>query len=333
MDTLKDFFSELKDRISNPFVFSFITAWVFWNYPIAIGLIFYKQAELCADGYNSYLDLIKRSPTYWTLLIWPLFIAFVYTFAFPFFKSQILIFNSWLMAKTNTSIYTKTKRYVVTVEFHNNIVKILEKEKADFVNLIATQSSVITERDGLKAQIDILNANHQLFIIDKNKELDSRINDINLANDSRITELRKQNTERIKEMLEIHEELVENGKLKETADRLEMDKFRRSISMLQVLVILQGHWTFREQSNSFVDEIHWFVKDKLIFTDNQSDPKYYVINIIAESINAVITIELSERRTSFITTHLFKYSETLEMFESTELNPDGTSVFRLFKAL
>lgn len=80
MDTLKDFISDIKERISNPFISSFIIAWIFRNYPIIITLIFYKQSDLNRDHYTSYIDVIQKNYSENHMLWFPLVVAITYTF-------------------------------------------------------------------------------------------------------------------------------------------------------------------------------------------------------------------------------------------------------------
>jgi len=56
MDKVSDLFKELKDRINNPLVISFVVSWVFLNWRIFVGLFFYKSNELDVDKYKSYID-------------------------------------------------------------------------------------------------------------------------------------------------------------------------------------------------------------------------------------------------------------------------------------
>jgi hypothetical protein len=56
MDKLSDFFKDLKERVSAPLFSSFALAWLIFNWKIPIALFFYKNQNLSADGYNSYID-------------------------------------------------------------------------------------------------------------------------------------------------------------------------------------------------------------------------------------------------------------------------------------
>ena len=96
MEKLSDFFSELKERISNPFILSYLIGWCIWNYEIPVGLIFYKSGELKVDGYKSYFDLIQKHSSTWHFFWLPLFSAIVYTFLFPFIKNLISAFGAWI---------------------------------------------------------------------------------------------------------------------------------------------------------------------------------------------------------------------------------------------
>ena len=91
-----DFFKELKDRLSNPFIFSFMIAWLFFNWQITISLLLYKNDQLIKDGYISFIDLIRRNSGIRSMVIGPLLSAIFYTFVFPFFKNCVYAFQAWV---------------------------------------------------------------------------------------------------------------------------------------------------------------------------------------------------------------------------------------------
>ncbi len=96
MDKISDFFKELKDRASNPFISSFIISWIIFNWKIVVGLLFYKIPELKADHYASYFDLISKNTVLTQNILYPLISSFLYTFLFPIFRNIISAFNAWI---------------------------------------------------------------------------------------------------------------------------------------------------------------------------------------------------------------------------------------------
>ena len=116
MEKVSDFFSELKERISNPFIFSFIIAWCLCNYEIIVGLIFYKNEDLKKDGYNSYLDLIRSHESVGYFVLLPLAWALFYTFGFPYFKNFIIEFGVKLDTASDEKNRKVSKARTVSIE-------------------------------------------------------------------------------------------------------------------------------------------------------------------------------------------------------------------------
>lgn len=116
MDKIADFFKEIKSRLSSPLIFSFILSWMIINWRVTISLIFYKISELSKDSYNSYLDLIAKNSSTWAYLIFPLIIAVLYTFGFPFIRSGIQLFQTWLNIDTDKKIQKMSNSVTIPME-------------------------------------------------------------------------------------------------------------------------------------------------------------------------------------------------------------------------
>lgn len=134
MDDFKDFFKDLRDRVSNPFVVSFIISWLFANWPITVALIFYDDAEVKSDGFRSLYHLIAYYATFMSIVIEPVLSAIIFTFCFPYIKSWIKLHNAKLKAKNESSILKATsensvslKRYIEMLDETKNIQKKLEE--------------------------------------------------------------------------------------------------------------------------------------------------------------------------------------------------------------
>jgi hypothetical protein len=88
MDTITDFFEELKRRLNNPLIGSFILSSLICNSQIPIALLFYSQDDLKRDGYTSFFHLIY-SINIWQGFVIPFVFGFFYTFVFPYIKAFI----------------------------------------------------------------------------------------------------------------------------------------------------------------------------------------------------------------------------------------------------
>lgn len=109
MNTIKDFLTELKDRLTNPLFGSFVISWLICNWPITVALLFYKSADLKADKYKSFFDLIDSRQSTCNMIIYPLIGALLYTFAFPYAKAAIKLFHAKITTDNETEILLATK--------------------------------------------------------------------------------------------------------------------------------------------------------------------------------------------------------------------------------
>jgi len=187
MEKLSDFFSELKDRISNPLILSYLIGWCIWNYEIVVGLIFYKSKELKVDGYDSFLDLIKCNSNTWHFFWLPLFSALVYTFLFPFLKNLILAFGAWIdkwggnwnlniskAQKVSSEIYLKYKiQYEESIEKISKYANDEQNFNDKLVTLKAEKEAVLTELETSKSEGENSKKYYEVQLMEKDKTIHS----------------------------------------------------------------------------------------------------------------------------------------------------------------
>lgn len=95
MEKVIEIYNNIKDRLSNPFVFSFICSWLVYNWEITIALIWYDKTQISAEGFKSIYEFIqyKLNTKFLTPYIPPILFAFIYTLIIPYFKHGISILN------------------------------------------------------------------------------------------------------------------------------------------------------------------------------------------------------------------------------------------------
>lgn len=140
MEKISDFLKELKDRLSSPLIGSFLIAWLIINWKVPIGLIFYKTEQLNKDGYSSFIDLINKNIGALNCFWIPLVIALAYTFVFPFIKSWISSFQTWI----NT--WTDNRNLNIAKEAFVPMAKFIQL-KTDYANNVNILKELI-EKDG-----------------------------------------------------------------------------------------------------------------------------------------------------------------------------------------
>jgi len=168
LEKISDFFKDLKERLSNPLILSFLIAWLVANWRIVVGLVFYKIQDLRLDGYKSYFDLIDKNISLYNNLLLPLSIAFFYTFIFPFIRNIIQAFSAWI------------RRWGVdwTLKISKNgnisVAKYIEL-RTRYHELTKTLTEVISIDSATKQENSALN--HQLMMItNEKKEAEEKLN-------------------------------------------------------------------------------------------------------------------------------------------------------------
>lgn len=170
MDKILDFLKELKARASNPLISSFIISWLFVNWRILIGLIFYTNEQLKIDGYKSKIELIYLNYTRTNYLILPVILALAYTVLFPFVKNYVQAFNSWIHSWGSDLELKYAKKGKISVEKYLQLREIYSGRITELEKAIQVESTLFVENQELKAKItslsnDKFSLNEQLSFI------------------------------------------------------------------------------------------------------------------------------------------------------------------------
>ena len=156
MEKIQQFFRHIGERLSNPFLFSFLISWLIANYKVIIGLCFYSISELSIDGYSSYLDLIAKSVTWWTGVLIPLIGASLYTFAFPYFKRWVkLIYLRINQGEEKSSLEILKNGSISTVKYLRLRESYVQSEK-HLRQVIDEESEFFKKRTELNEKISDL---------------------------------------------------------------------------------------------------------------------------------------------------------------------------------
>jgi hypothetical protein len=227
MSAPKDFWNELKERISSPFFGSFLISWMLWNYKIVVVFIFYKYEHL-KPQYSSFLDVIAKETNSCLALWLPILCALAYTFGYPYFTNFIKLYLARLTVKNDERIMASTDVARVSVDKFvatKALLKTKEKELADLLNnegeFKKNNERLSIENSELKATII---ANENLSKIN----LDNSINQANQLHDLRISELKQQGEERIQRILqsekELRESIVEINRVSQANEKMLLEK-------------------------------------------------------------------------------------------------------------
>ncbi len=176
MDKLLDFSKELKTRISNPFISSFLISWAIINWRILIGLFFYKNQELNADGYSSYIDFISQNISPQKSFFGPMFTALTYTFAFPFFRNCIFAFNAWIQSWGTTWNLNISKSSKISVSKYIELREVYKDRTELLQSVLDKEGQYLKDYETLK--------NEHLSMTEQKNDLYHQLESWKTANNS-----------------------------------------------------------------------------------------------------------------------------------------------------
>lgn len=153
MDKISDFSKELRERISSPFFFSFIVAWLIFNWKLWVGLFFYSNAELKVDGYNSYIDFVSKNLTGINTIWKPASVALAYTFIFPFFRNCIIAFHSWIKAWGNSWSLSLSKTSKISISKYVELREIYQARTSLLQEVLDKEGAYLKEYEEEKNKV------------------------------------------------------------------------------------------------------------------------------------------------------------------------------------
>ncbi len=168
MDKIKEIWDSLKDRFTNPLIFSFLCAWMFCNWRILVALFWYDSIQIEKEGFETIYQFINTTLNWTNGFWWPLLVSFIYTFIIPFLKVIISAFytklSSW-SENWNLSIIKNGQisigKYLSLRENYNRRTKILEEVISQEEETQNKYEALRSEHFETQKQLNERNADYQ----------------------------------------------------------------------------------------------------------------------------------------------------------------------------
>ncbi len=162
-EKIKDIFNNIKERLSNPFLFSFLIAFLVYNWEITLAIFYNDSEQIKAEGFKSIFEFVRNRWANNGKIGMPIFIAIVYTFVFPIFRNLVNAFQTWIIKwgeEWNLKISKNSKigidKYLTLrdnyIEKTKSLGEIIESE-SKFLVEIETKTK---ETNELKEKIEFL---------------------------------------------------------------------------------------------------------------------------------------------------------------------------------
>ncbi|MEQ9101913.1 MAG: hypothetical protein RIF36_11945 [Imperialibacter sp.] len=252
MDQIKEFFGNAKERLNNPFFFSFILSWFLWNWEITLALFYWE------GGLFSLLEYIGCNTDWVHSFLLPVMSAFVYLF-FKLVASAIVTWFDKHSDNLNISISkersVKMNKYLRDRERLDTSLQNLEK----IINAENVTQEQLAETTDTNTKLSIKLSEVQtdlskFQILSNELELKNRKLTEQVSNLGKVIKFREAETKKIQEMLS-----------PEVLTR--PDPFDSSM--------MQGDWTLTRKhvASSKYERYHIFISGKELSISKNSSPQ------------------------------------------------------------
>lgn len=150
---MNDLIKSINLRLNNPFILTFCISWIFWNWPITIGLLWYNSTTLPQYGYSNYKELIFANSDFLKNFLGPILVAIAY----PFLKWGFNLMQTWVASKEEKTIKkVSSEGYIPTLKY----LKVIEKYDLDVKKLseiIEKESETIEANASLHGELALKN--------------------------------------------------------------------------------------------------------------------------------------------------------------------------------
>ncbi|MCZ8215939.1 MAG: hypothetical protein O9262_06845, partial [Cyclobacteriaceae bacterium] len=149
---MTDVFNNIKDRFTNPLIFSFTVSWTIINWKIVVALIWYDSVQIMYEGHKSIYSFIQGQLNSNDAIIYPAIFAICYTLLAPIVRNLVRAFYSWATRWGNNWNISISRGGKVGIESYLKLRDNYDKRTKVLEEVISSESVTRGEFDNLKTE-------------------------------------------------------------------------------------------------------------------------------------------------------------------------------------
>lgn len=176
MSEFKDFLDQIKVRLTNPLLFSFLISWMVIHWQIFVGAFYLSHNDLIALGHSNFLDFVKANIDWSNGFVWPLGYALLYTVASPLLRIGVQYLNTSLNKWGNNHIRKVAKDGFIQYEMYDLLLEEVKGQRNRYEEIVRYNNQLKIKSDELEAKnehLTVLNNNLSLEKAKLNLQLNS----------------------------------------------------------------------------------------------------------------------------------------------------------------
>jgi hypothetical protein len=174
MSEFKDFLDQLKVRLTNPLIFSFLISWMVIHWEIILGAFYLSPQDLDAFGCANFLDFVRAKIDWFNGLWEPFFYAVLYTILSPLMRIGVQYLNTSLNKWGNNHIRKVAKEGFIQYELYDLLLEEVKGQRSRFEEIVKLNNELNFENEKFKEKIINLQNDIQSFIVET-KDLNTKL--------------------------------------------------------------------------------------------------------------------------------------------------------------
>ena len=173
MDKISEIINNIKDRLANPLIFSFLISFLIFNWEISISLFWYDKSQFEAEGCRSIFEFIAFKWYEKGSVLFPFLFSIGYTFLFPMVKNIIQAFQTWVLTWGENWNLQISKKGKVDMDKYLSLRSEYMSKLTELENVIKTESVYRDENQKLLIEKNTFENNFEktkLELIDIKKQ-------------------------------------------------------------------------------------------------------------------------------------------------------------------
>lgn len=142
MEHITAMFGNIRERISNPLIFSYLVAWLLYNWEVAVSILWLDAKEIQVLGYPTLIDLIRSNTNQSDSYVCPLLYAIAYTIFMPFIRNVLNWFYAWATKWGNDWYFSASKDSKVATSKYIELTNLYKKRSDELEKLINEENQV-----------------------------------------------------------------------------------------------------------------------------------------------------------------------------------------------
>lgn len=193
MEKINSILENIKERLSNPLIFSFLISWILINWDVTVALLWYDPPQV-DKGHYSLIKYIADNTSWWNSIWKPLLFAIGYTALIPIIKQFVSTFYIIIENAGDRYKIRYSKEGYVSAKYH------LEVQAAYEEQMKITSQIINASEDTKKELQDFRRKSEELQSMYNNVQKNFELSEMEGATAKKLAELRTMELMSIKDI-------------------------------------------------------------------------------------------------------------------------------------